>query len=152
MTFTLAGGGTCGEEHPAVLCTSDGRALSNTVSIGIRGQAAIAVADAEATEGTDANMAFRVSLDRAALQTITRRRCAAPGAPSAGRPSTRRLPMTPAFSHLAIRRSTRWSPIRCSRNRNRCSRESRSKNARMSASIIQLTLRRSIQKARASSA
>ena len=71
VTFRFAGGGTCGEDHPAVLCTSDGRALSNTVSIEVRGPAAISVADAEATEGEDETIDFVVSLDRAALRTIT---------------------------------------------------------------------------------
>ena len=71
VTFRFAGGGTGGEDHPAVLCTSDGRALSNTVSIEVRGPAAISVADAEATEGEDETIDFVVSLDRAALRTIT---------------------------------------------------------------------------------
>ncbi len=69
VTVTIAGGGTCGPDSPAVLCTEDGRALSNTISTTVGW--GISVADAEATEGTDANMSFRVTLDRTALQTIT---------------------------------------------------------------------------------
>ena len=62
------------------------------------------------------------------------------------------LSMTPAFSHFRIRRMTRLSPMRCSRNVINQSRGIVSKYARRSASTIQLTLRRSIPKARASSA
>jgi redox-sensitive bicupin YhaK (pirin superfamily) len=60
--------------------------------------------------------------------------------------------MTPAFSHLAISRSTRRSPIRCSRNRIIQLWLMLSKNARMSASRTQFTARRVIPKASASSA
>ncbi len=56
--------------------------------------------------------------------------------------------MTPAPSHLEIRRS----PIRCSTNSMSQPRSNWSKKARMSASAIQLTLRRSIPYASASSA
>ena len=71
VTVTLAGGGTCGADRPAVLCTSDGRALSNTVSITVRGPAGLSVADAEAHENDDETIDFTVSLDRSALRTIT---------------------------------------------------------------------------------
>ena len=37
VRFTLSGGGTCGANTPTVICTSDGRALSNSVSIDILG-------------------------------------------------------------------------------------------------------------------
>ena len=71
VTFTLLGGGTCGSDHPAVLCTSDGRALSNTVSIDIFGPTAISVAGAQAVESSGGTIEFVVSLDRGALDTIT---------------------------------------------------------------------------------
>ena len=72
VAFKLRGGGTCAGRKSAVLCTEGGaKVLSNSLAIEILGQAAISVADAEATEGTDAHMAFTVSLDRAALKTIT---------------------------------------------------------------------------------
>ena len=74
VTFTLPGGGTCAEDKadsPGVLCTSDRRALSHSVSLEVPGQPAISVADAEATEGTNATMSFQVSLDKSALDTIT---------------------------------------------------------------------------------
>ena len=60
--------------------------------------------------------------------------------------------MTPAFSHLVMRRMTRLSPMRCSRNRTSQFRFKLSKNPRMSASTIQLTLRWVIPTASASSA
>src|SRR4051794_9896602 len=59
---------------------------------------------------------------------------------------------TPAFSHLRIRRSTRWSPIRCSTNRIIHSWLMLSKNPRMSASSIQFTDRCSMPTTSASSA
>ena len=59
----------CGAD--AVLCTDDDKALSNTASIGIRGPAAISVADASAHENNDDALVFNVTLDRPALQPIT---------------------------------------------------------------------------------
>ena len=44
--------------------------------------------------------------------------------------------MTPAFNHLNMRRITRLSPIRCSRNRTSQSRFTVSKNARTSVSNV----------------
>lgn len=70
MTFKLTGGGTCAGRESAVLCTSDGRVLSNDVSTTIKGPAGISVADAEATEGTDAAVEFTVSLSRPALKRV----------------------------------------------------------------------------------
>ncbi|CAA9276248.1 MAG: hypothetical protein AVDCRST_MAG04-3374 [uncultured Acetobacteraceae bacterium] len=52
--------------------------------------------------------------------------------------------MTPAFSHFATSRSTRRSPIRCSRNRIIQTWLMRSKKDRMSASRTQFTCRRLI--------
>ena len=60
--------------------------------------------------------------------------------------------MTPAFNHLMMSLITLLSPMRCSRNRTNQLLETLSKNARMSQSTTQLTLRRSIPTASASSA
>ena len=54
VTVAIAGGGTCGEDHPAVLCTSDGRALSHPLSVTVPGPATISVADATANEAGNA--------------------------------------------------------------------------------------------------
>ena len=48
VTFTLRGGGTCGEDHPEVFCTADGRTLSNSPTAEILGPATASVADARA--------------------------------------------------------------------------------------------------------
>ena len=71
VTFILSGGGTCAGSKSAVLCTRDGRVLSNAVSATVSGPAAISVADAEATEGTDAAASFTVSLSRPAIGPVT---------------------------------------------------------------------------------
>ena len=74
VRIVLRGNRPCGSGGVPCATTPDGNGrirLSNTVSIEIRGPAAISIADAEATEGTDANMAFQVTLDRVALKTIT---------------------------------------------------------------------------------
>ena len=66
--------------------------------------------------------------------------CGVPSVPPVHAPSS----MTPAFSHLATSRSTRRSPIRCSRNRIIQSWLMQSKKDRMSASRTQFTCRRLI--------
>ena len=71
VTFTLAGGGDCSGDGSTAVCTSGGKALSNSPSATVRGPAALSVADAQATEGTDSHMEFVVSLSRAALRSIT---------------------------------------------------------------------------------
>ena len=53
-----------------MLCTRDGRTLSNEPSQTIPGPAGISVADAEATEGTDAHMEFTVTLSRPAIAPV----------------------------------------------------------------------------------
>ena len=60
--------------------------------------------------------------------------------------------MTPAFNHLVMSRIRRLSPMRCSRNWMSQSRSTLSKNARTSASKIQLILHRSVPTVIASSA
>ena len=64
VTVTLAAGAAC--RTPAAVCTSDGRALSNTIATTVRGPVAVSVADARAEEGTDATLDFAVTLSRAA--------------------------------------------------------------------------------------
>ena len=70
VTFRLSGGGSCSGSKSAVLCTSDGRVLSNDVSRTILGPAGIRVDDAEATEGTDVAVEFTVHLSRPAFGPV----------------------------------------------------------------------------------
>ena len=71
VTVTLEGGGTCGTGDTAVLCTADGRALSNSPTAQILGPAAMSIADARAEEGVDSTIDFTVSLSRTATQRVT---------------------------------------------------------------------------------
>ena len=71
VTVTLQSGGTCGTGDTSVLCTEDGRALSNSPSAEVLGPAAISIADARAEEGVDATIDFTVSLDRDATKQAT---------------------------------------------------------------------------------
>ena len=68
VTVTLGAGAACGT--PAAVCTSDGRALSNTVSTTVRGPVTVSVADARAEEGADETIDFAVTLSRAASGTV----------------------------------------------------------------------------------
>ena len=69
VTVTVAAGAACGT--PAAVCTSDGRALSNTISAKVRGPVGIAVADAHVEEDDGAVLAFAVTLSRAASRALT---------------------------------------------------------------------------------
>ena len=69
VTVTVAAGAVCGT--PAAVCTSDGRALSNTISATVRGPVGIAVADAHVEEDDGAVLAFAVTLSRAASRALT---------------------------------------------------------------------------------
>ena len=69
VTVTVAAGAACGT--PAAVCTSDGRALSNTISATVRGPVGIAVADAHVEEDDGAVLAFAVTLSRAASRALT---------------------------------------------------------------------------------
>ena len=69
VTMTVAAGAACGT--PAAVCTSDGRALSNTISATVRGPVGIAVADAHVEEDDGAVLAFAVTLSRAASRALT---------------------------------------------------------------------------------
>ena len=69
VTVTVAAGAACGT--PAAVCTSDGRALSNTISATVRGPVGISVADAHVEEDAGAVLAFAVTLSRAASRALT---------------------------------------------------------------------------------
>ena len=87
VKLTFNTGGTCGDTHKSsVICTPDGRVLteSHSDSIEIDGPIAITVADAEATEGTDANMVFTVKLSRWPVTELTVNYATANGTAIAG--------------------------------------------------------------------
>ena len=87
VTVTLEAGAAC--RTPAAVCTSDGRALSNTISTTVRGPVTVSVADARAEEGTDETIDFAVSLSRAASGTVTVAWATADGTATAGEDYTR---------------------------------------------------------------
>ena len=69
VSLTLPGGRAC--TASGAICTADDRQLSNSPSATVQGPAALSVADASATEGSDATLDFAVSLDRASTLTVT---------------------------------------------------------------------------------
>ena len=72
VAFTIRSGGTCAGKRSRVICTEDGKVLSEAITARIyHGPAAISVADARATEGEDDTIDFRVTLDRPATRTVT---------------------------------------------------------------------------------
>ena len=87
VTVTLAAGAAC--RTPAAVCTSDGRALSETISTTVRGPVAVSVADARAREGEDETIDFAVSLSRAASATVAVSYATADGSATAGEDYTR---------------------------------------------------------------
>ncbi len=87
VTVTLAAGAAC--RTPAAVCTSDGRALSNTISTTVRGPVAVSVADARAREGADETIDFAVTLSRAASVTVAVAYATADGTATAGEDYTR---------------------------------------------------------------
>ena len=87
VTVTFAAGAAC--DTPAAVCTSDGRALSNTISATVRGPVAVSVADARAREGEDETIDFAVSLSRAASATVAVSYATADGSATAGEDYTR---------------------------------------------------------------
>ena len=87
VTVTLSSGAAC--DTPAAVCTSDGRALSNTISTTVRGPVAVSVADARAEEGTDETIDFAVTLSRAASGTVAVAYATADGTATAGEDYTR---------------------------------------------------------------
>ncbi|MDE3001013.1 MAG: BspA family leucine-rich repeat surface protein [Gemmatimonadota bacterium] len=70
VTVTLpATTGGCADA--GAICTPDGRALSNTPKVTVRGPPGLSVADAEVEEGPDAALAFMVTLDRSVSGPVT---------------------------------------------------------------------------------
>ena len=82
VTVTVAAGAACGT--PAAVCTSDGRALSNTISATVRGPVGIAVADAHVEEDDGAVLVFAVTLSRAASRALTVAYATSDGSAQAG--------------------------------------------------------------------
>ena len=69
VTITLKGGRACDEE--GAICTADGRALSNSLSVTVGGPVRIRVAGARAKEGKDATLDFAVTLNRAVSHEVS---------------------------------------------------------------------------------
>ena len=69
VTVTLPAATDCAA--PGSVCTEAGRKLANTVTARVLGPALVSVADAEAREGVDQEVAFPVTLSRAASGTVT---------------------------------------------------------------------------------
>ena len=70
VTVTLASGRACGTAGAVCTRTGDPRPLANSPSATVIGPPGLAVADAEAREGTDDTIAFEVTLSRAASGTV----------------------------------------------------------------------------------
>ena len=87
VTVTLEAGAAC--RTPAAVCTSDGRALTNTISTTVRGPVTVSVADARAEEGTDETLDFAVTLSRAASGTVEVTYATVDGTATAGADYTR---------------------------------------------------------------
>ena len=66
------------------ICTADGRKLSGGVAVQIAGPPGLSVADAQVQEGPGAELAFAVTLDRAASGTVTVGYMTANGTATAG--------------------------------------------------------------------
>lgn len=70
ISIGLSSSASCGTT--GAICTSDDRALSNALPTRtVKGPPGLSVADAEATEGTNATMDFTVTLSRAASAQVT---------------------------------------------------------------------------------
>ena len=68
MTLTLPAVTDC--SAASAICTHDGRKLTGTVTVTVRGPVAVSVADAEAQEGANAAVSFAVTLSRAASREV----------------------------------------------------------------------------------
>ena len=82
ITVTAEGGRECGST--GAICTGDGRALAATLARTIPGPPALAVADAEAREGTDPAVVFTVTLSRGSSGQVTVDYATADGTARAG--------------------------------------------------------------------
>ena len=69
VSLILPGGRACGTT--GAICTADEKVLANTTGASVRGPLALSVADAQAREGPNALLAFEVTLNRAASETVT---------------------------------------------------------------------------------
>ena len=88
VAVTLAGGAAC--DTPEAVCTTDGKALSHTLSTTVRGPVTVSVADARAREGEDETIDFAVSLSRAAAGAVSVTYATADGSARSGSDYTAR--------------------------------------------------------------
>ena len=82
VTLTLAPTADCTSTH--AICSASDERLASTVQTTVRGPATLSVADARAHESDDGAIEFTVSLDRAALRTITVAHATRDGSAKAG--------------------------------------------------------------------
>ena len=82
VSLILPGGRACGTG--GAICTADDKFLANTAGAVVPGPLALSVADASATEGAGAELAFEVTLSRAASGTVTVVYASADGTATAG--------------------------------------------------------------------
>ena len=82
VAVMLAGGRACGTR--GAICTVDGKVLANTAVATVLGPLALSVADARIDEGPNAVLAFEVTLNRAASETVTVDYATADGTATAG--------------------------------------------------------------------
>ena len=104
VTVTLEAGAACGT--PAAVCTSDGRALSNTVSTTVRGPVTVSVADARVREAPGATLDFAVTLSGPASGPVTVAYRTADGSAKAGSDYTARqgkLSFAPGETEKTVR-------------------------------------------------
>ena len=82
VTVTVEGGRECGST--GAVCTSDERALAETLALTVPGPPALSVADADAREGTDSAVVFTLALNRASSAEVTVDYATADGTAQAG--------------------------------------------------------------------
>ena len=82
VTVTVEGGRECGST--GAVCTSDERALAETLALTVPGPLALSVADADAREGTDPAVVFTLTLNRASSEEVTVDYATADGTARAG--------------------------------------------------------------------
>ena len=82
ITATVEGARAC--DSSGAICTSDGNALAETLTLTVPGPLALSVADARAREGTDTAATFPVTLNRAFSRDVTVDYATADGTARAG--------------------------------------------------------------------
>ena len=82
VRIAMPGSRPCTSTH--AICTTDGRRLSSLLGATVPGPVALSVADASATEGSDAVLEFAVTLSRAATATVTVNYATSNGTATAG--------------------------------------------------------------------